>query len=156
MFVLTQICPFPPCLCSIFQQSTSANRHERAPHDAFPFPGHKHTRNAEGIGSVCAVKSQFVQKWVQVSSHTFGRTSNDLALQDNRGTSAEGCLVQNYVNPDRNYVGFESCPDMLCFQVILVRIKCTLWTISYIFFTFWQNRKLFSANARQLRANNAH
>ncbi len=104
-------------VCVVFSSKaplTSANRLERAPHDAFPFPGHKHTRNAERFGSVCAVKSQFVQKWVQVSSHTFGRTSNDLALQDNRGTSAEGCLVQNYVNPDRNYVGFESCPDMLC------------------------------------------
>ncbi len=38
--VLTQSCPFPPWLCSLFQQSTSdvCQQAERAPHDAFPFP----------------------------------------------------------------------------------------------------------------------
>lgn len=109
--------PFPSMviqLCSHhLQQSTSdvCQQPERVPRDAFPFPKHKHTGNVESFGSVYAVKSQFVQKWVQVSSHTFARISNDLAPLDDRGISAEDCLIQNR-------------------EVILVGVKYTFWTIS--------------------------
>lgn len=153
VFVLTQSCPFPPWLCSLFQQSTSdvCQQAERAPHDAFPFPRHKHTgntHNTQKIGSVCTVKSQFVQKWVQVASHTFGRISNDLATHDDRWTSFRMWILKGKMSHSSLHVPTYKL-------VILVGINCTLWTILYIFFSSWQNRKILSTDARQIRANNA-
>lgn len=71
--------PFPFMvvqLCSLLHQSNSdvCQQPERVPHNAFL--RHKHTGNVESFGSVYAVKSQFVQKWVQVSSHTFARSGS--------------------------------------------------------------------------------
>lgn len=68
------VLPFPFMviqLCSLLHQSNSdvCQQPERVPLDAFP--RHKHTGNVESFGSVYAVKSLFVQKWVQVSSRTF-------------------------------------------------------------------------------------
>lgn len=111
--MLPQSCPFPQWSfnCEVFYSKAPLTSANSLNVNAFPFPRHKHTGNVESFGSVYAVKSQFVQKWMQVSSHTFATISKYMAPQDDRWISAEGCLIQNDENL-RNYAAFKSFSEV--------------------------------------------